>query len=172
MNLFNQHVALPTELLKYIYPETRRSSECELVGRAGLEPAEPFGDGFTVRGATNYALPTHLKMLDSYPFAKSHKRGIISQGIHLNTYHSLCPKNVTKKSDSFVSSSTPSFSATRYWEYTLWWEEQELNLRDKDFQSFALPAELSSRMWLSLKTTPPQAAISGNLIAEVLSKNF
>ena len=28
-------------------------------------------------------------MLDSYPFAKSHKRGIIDQGIHLNTYHIL-----------------------------------------------------------------------------------
>ena len=31
-----------------------------MVGRAGLEPAEPFGDGFTVRGATNYALPTQI----------------------------------------------------------------------------------------------------------------
>ena len=85
-------------------------------------------------------------MLDSYPFARSHKRGIIGQGIHLNTCHSLCPKNVTKKSDSFVSSSTPSFSATRYWEYTYDEKGRTWTYNYQPFQTSALPVELSSQI--------------------------
>ena len=107
-------------------------------------------------------------MLDSYPFAKSHKRGIIGQGIHLNTCHSLYPKNVTKTSDCIVSSSTPSFSATRYWKSTYDEKGRTWTYNYQPFQTSALPVELSSQMWLSLKTAPPQAAVSGNLIAEVL----
>ena len=85
-------------------------------------------------------------MLDSYPFAKSHKRGIIGQGIHLNTCHSLYPKNVTKKSDSFVSSSTPSFSATRYWKSTYDEKSRTWTYNYQPFQTSALPVELSSQI--------------------------
>ena len=53
-----------------------------------------------------------VMMLDSYPF------GYTTQGAHRapTTFH--VQRMVAQESDSLVSSSTPSFSATRYWEYT------------------------------------------------------
>ena len=128
---------------------------------------EPVTHALSRRCSANWATEVYLKMLDSYPFDWS------SQGIHLNTCHSLCPKNVTKKSDSFVSSSTPSFSATRYWEYTLWWTWRDLNALPSACKADALPDELQAhKKGLSLKTAPPRAAVSGNLIAKVLSYSW
>ena len=34
-----------------------------IVGRIGLEPTEPEGTGFTIRPATNYGLPTHMRAI-------------------------------------------------------------------------------------------------------------
>ena len=53
-------------------------------------------------------------MLDSYPYKHS-----MSARAHIKTPATIYnQKTVAKKSDFFVSSSTPNFSATRYWGYT------------------------------------------------------
>ena len=50
-----------------------------------------------------------------------------------------------------------------------WWTWRDLNALPSACKADALPDELQAHLRLSLKTTPPQAAISGNLITKVLS---
>lgn len=52
-------------------------------------------------------------MLDSYPLF-----AVQATMAHIKYQFSLDQQTVTKTSDYLVSSSTPKFSATRYWEYT------------------------------------------------------
>ena len=54
--------------------------------------------------------------------------------------------------------------------YPQWYSDLGSNQGPTRYQHVALPTELSKYIRLSLKTTPPQAAVSVNLIAEVLSK--
>ena len=52
--------------------------------------------------------------------------------------------------------------------YPQWYSDLGSNQGPTRYQHVALPTELLKYIWLSLKTTPPQAAVSVNLIAEVL----